>query len=74
MIYFPIYRKLSNSKNYYKIISFSEMKEIQVVGSKFKHFTVVANKYPEILFIKELIDMNNPNIVEIFEQEWLELI
>jgi hypothetical protein len=39
---FPIYRKLSNEKSYYKIVSAESFIELQRIGSKTKKHTLIA--------------------------------
>lgn len=70
-IQFPIYRKRLNNKSFYKINSYRNFEEIQVIGTKKEKFTFVAEKYPEILYIKDLIDLNY--CIAISEVEWIEL-
>lgn len=70
-VQFPIYRKRLNNKSFYKITSTITFEEIQIIGSKKEKFTFVAEKYPEMLYIKDLIELNY--CVEISEIEWSEL-
>ena len=67
---YPIFRKLSNNRSYYKIISNREFEEFQVIGSKIKRYLHVANQYPEILFIQDLILFSHDGIIEGNEIEW----
>lgn len=53
---FPQYRKLSNDKSFYKILSEKEFEEIQIVGSSAITTNTNATKYPEILRIKDMLD------------------
>ena len=56
---FPQYRKLSNGLAYYKILDEKSFEELQIVGNKVvKHF-VKAQKYPEMLKIKDLLSDKN---------------
>ncbi len=52
---FPIYRKLSNEKSYYKIVSAESFIELQRIGSKTKKHTLIAKQYPEKLLIQDMI-------------------
>jgi hypothetical protein len=56
---FPIYRKLSNEKSYYKIVSAESFIELQRIGSKTKKHTLIAKQYPEKLLIQEMISLSN---------------
>jgi len=56
---FPIYRKLSNEKSYYKILSLESLIELQKIGSKTKKHTLIAQQFPEKLFIQDLIALSN---------------
>ena len=53
-ITYPQYRKYSNNKSYYKIISSEEFEEIQVLGTKitFHHFK--AKILPDRNYIADL--------------------
>lgn len=57
---FPQYRKLSNHKSFYKILSDHAFEEIQLVGSKTFNTRTKATKYPEIIRIKEMIECVSP--------------
>ena len=56
---FPFYRKLSNEKSYYKIVSAESFIELQRIGSKTKKHTLIAKQYPEKLLIQEMISLSN---------------
>ena len=53
---FPQYRKLSNHKSFYKIVSKEVFEEIQLVGTVRMKTKTTATKYPEILRIKDMLD------------------
>lgn len=53
---FPQYRKLSNHKSFYKIVSKEVFEETQLVGTVCLKTQITATKYPEILRIKEMLD------------------
>tara|TARA_B100001287_G_scaffold267962_1_gene263703 strand:+ start:578 stop:796 length:219 start_codon:yes stop_codon:yes gene_type:complete len=55
-MFFPQYRKLSNHKSFYKIVSKDTFEEIQLVGTVSMKIQTTATKYPEILRIKEMLD------------------
>ena len=52
---FPQYRKLSNEKVFYKMLSDRKFIEIQRMGTKAFLYEFVASKYPEILKIQDMI-------------------
>ena len=55
---FPIYRKLSNEKSYYKIVSAESFIELQRIGSKTKKHTLISKQYPEKLLIQDMIALH----------------
>jgi hypothetical protein len=59
-MHFPIYRRLTNKKSFYKVKSEFEFTEIQLIGNKklIQHFTV--SQYPDKLFLMEVISGNYP--------------
>ena len=57
---FPQYRKLSNHKSFYKIVSKEIFEEIQLVGTVRMKTQTIATKYPEILRIKDMLDGVSP--------------
>ncbi|MCE3294559.1 MAG: hypothetical protein K0R65_273 [Crocinitomicaceae bacterium] len=71
---FPIYRKLSNSRAFYKINSPDEFEEIQVLGSKRFHYTHQARQYPEKLKIMDMIALEDGSYVESDENEFNRLM
>lgn len=71
---FPYYRKLSNGKNYYKILDSNHFEEIQLLGNKRIFHKAEAVQYPEKLKIMDLLALENPAYLEATEQEWQLLI
>ncbi|MCA0429818.1 MAG: hypothetical protein LCH32_04890 [Bacteroidetes bacterium] len=53
---FPLYRKYSNNKSYFKVLNEIEFEELKFIGQKIELYKVKATQYPEKLFIKELIE------------------
>ena len=53
---YPQYRKLSNHKSFYKIVSKEVFEEIQLVGTVRVKTQTTAKKYPEIVRIKDMLD------------------
>ena len=58
--YFPQYRKLSNGKTFYKIIDERTFDEVILMGEKRIKITTVASKYPEMLRIKDMLELVLP--------------
>ena len=54
---FPQYRKLSNEKVFYKILSDRKFIEIQRMGSKAFLYEFDIIKYPEILKIQDMLSL-----------------
>ena len=67
---FPQYRKLVNNKSFYKIISDRSFEEIQLVGSLKYNYLIEAKIYPEILKIRDLLDLVDTNYSLSTEEEW----
>lgn len=55
---FPQYRKKFNNQSLYKITSFNDFEEIQLIGKRFFLHKVHADKYFEILQIKDMLDVS----------------
>jgi len=68
---YPIYRKLSNNRSFYKVIDSKNFEEIQIIGKKRRYQLIEAKQYPELLFIQDLIAFNLLGILESSEKEWL---
>lgn len=71
---FPQYRKLSNDLVFYQINNDRNFEEIQLVGSKANHYIHEVSKYPEILRIKEMLDLSLPGIVNCNEEEYQRIL
>ena len=56
---FPQYRKLSNEKVFYKILSDRKFIEIQRMGLKAFLYEFDATKYPEILKIQDMLNLED---------------
>mgnify|MGYP006936373401 FL=1 len=52
---FPYYRKLKNGKSFYKISGERTFTEIQCVGNQYFKIEIIANKYPEIILIQDML-------------------
>jgi hypothetical protein len=57
---YPMYRKLSNQKSFYRIESITEFEEIQCIGSARIKTFYKAEKYPEVLRVREMISCQPP--------------
>ena len=64
---FPCYRKLRNDKSFYKISSERTFTEIQCVGNQYFKIEIIANKYPEIILIQDML--NQPEIYDLSNEE-----
>lgn len=71
--HFPQYRKLSNNKSYYRITGDRNWDELQVVGSKVLCFHFVAEQYPEILRIQDMLNLHDGFYQACSEAEFLEV-
>lgn len=56
---FPIYRKYTHNKTFFKIISYTEFEEINLIGSKKVTSKTIAKIFPEKQFILDVIEMRN---------------
>lgn len=66
---FPVFRKYSNNKNYFKIINHTEFIEISVIGKQVLFKKHEAKIYPDKLFIADLINCNE-HILKISSEEF----
>ncbi len=57
---FPQYRKLSNNKSFYKLLSENSFEEIQLVGASAITSTIKATKYPELIRIQDMLACTPP--------------
>ncbi len=71
---FPEYRKMKNNKAFYKIINEKEFDEIQLIGNKAKLFHIVAEQYPEMLRIQDMLKMDNDWFLEFNENEFNDVL
>jgi len=66
---FPVYRKYTNNKNYFKIIHANEFTEVSVIGKQVIIKKIEAKIYPDKMFILDLINCIPP-ILKITEEEF----
>ncbi len=71
---FPQYRKLSNSKSYYKILSPSEFQEIQVMEKRYAVYTLQAKILPERNLVADLIEASTDQYIAIPQSEYEEYL
>lgn len=60
---FPVFRKLVNERNFYRIDSVTAFVEVQRMGKRCVVHHVEARIYPEKVRIQELLDMLDPGVV-----------
>jgi hypothetical protein len=53
---FPTYRKFVGINVWFKIENERKFVEIKQIGSKFIRHTVIAEQYPEIILIADMLD------------------
>jgi hypothetical protein len=70
VVRFPVYRKYANSKSYFKIASETSALEVQLLGSNCLEHTIEASIFPERQFIKDLLELSFPGILEADEGEF----
>ncbi len=52
---FPVYRKYVGINVWFKIITNTHFIEIKQIGNRFVQSEVVANQYPEMVLIKDML-------------------
>ncbi|MFT5859400.1 MAG: hypothetical protein ACI865_001501 [Flavobacteriaceae bacterium] len=55
--HFPQYRKLVNEKSFYRIVDGRHFDELQLIGSKAVLHELYAEQYPEMLRIKDMLEL-----------------
>ncbi len=70
---FPTYRKLTNGRSFYKIVNETTFIELQLMGTKIIRYEINAKQYPELLRIKDMIELANGFEV-LTEDEFMNLI
>jgi hypothetical protein len=56
---FPQYRKRFDNKSFYKIINERVIEEVQLIGDKSFVHHLNADKYFELMFIQDLLEMSS---------------
>ena len=67
---FPQYRKLSNDLVFYRIQNDREFDEIQLIGKKAVQHHVKALQYPEILRIKDMLELHGDHYLTSSKEEF----
>lgn len=67
---FPYFRKLSNDKSFYKIVDDKNFEEVQLIGSKKMHTKHVAEQYPEMLRVQDMINLHEGHFLVLKKEEW----
>jgi hypothetical protein len=67
---FPLFRRYSNGRSYFRIISGDEMEELQVIGSSYTIHLLKAKILPERNQIMDLIQANMAGIEMLNEDEY----
>jgi hypothetical protein len=71
---FPQYRRLSNGKSYYEILSESEMREISLSGRRWTEYNITAKILPERLLIGDLLEQRYAHYELITEKEFYDFL
>jgi hypothetical protein len=71
---FPQYRKLSNNKSYYEILSAQRMNEITVSGKRWTSHELEARILPERVLIQDLLDQRFAHYEQISEKEYYDFL
>jgi hypothetical protein len=72
MIDFPLYRKFSDNKTFYKIHSPKNFLEIKLMGKYYFKNEIEAKRFPEILLIDDMIKLEVGAWIAIDESEFEE--
>lgn len=68
---FPIYRKTTDDRHFYRIEDVDRFTEVQVMGSRRFLYHVKAEKYPERLLVQEMIEGGNGRYLPVDKGEWM---
>ena len=60
---FPLYRKLSNERSFYKIRSTRAFDELHVIGSKVYLYSFEVSQFPDLLKIQEMLTLDEPYLL-----------
>jgi len=67
---FPLYRKLSHNKTFYRINSLTDFDEIMLIGKRVKLMHTEALQYPEKLKILDMVHQTDSAYLAMEQNEW----
>lgn len=70
---FPLYRKYSNNKSYFKVVSKSKFIELKITGSLIERFEFEAKILPDRNFIQDMLNLEKGFWESIDAEEWEEV-
>ncbi len=70
---FPQYRKRFDNKSYYKIINERAFEEVQLIGDKIFLHQIQADKYFEIIRVKDMLELQGEIFLICSAQEYEEI-
>ena len=68
---FPLYRKYSNGKSYFRVNSESHFTEVMFVGKRKEVYEFKAKIFPDVMLLKDMIAMENGAYEESSEAEFM---
>jgi hypothetical protein len=70
---YPIYRKYSNNKSYFKVLDESHFEEIQILGSRYLLYSFEAKILPDRNLMHDMVEMSGGGWEEIDAKTYEEL-
>ncbi len=70
---FPQYRKRFDNKSYYKIINERTFEEVQLIGDKVFLHKIQADKYFEIIRVKDMLELEGEMFLICSPKEYEEI-
>lgn len=67
---FPVFRKYSNNKSYFKIDNPSKLTEVQRIGKYYVIHSLEAKILPERILIQDLIGLNSIGVETVDQEEY----
>lgn len=71
---FPVYRKYNNGKSYFRVNSESHFTEIMFIGKRKEVYEFYAKIFPDVMLIKDMIEMENGSYEESSKEEFEALL
>ncbi|MBL4651647.1 MAG: hypothetical protein JKY53_02125 [Flavobacteriales bacterium] len=68
--HFPVYRKYTNNKVFFKILSFREFEELTIGASGVSRQVIKAKIHPDRVRIQDMLSNHGGYWVESSEDEW----